>query len=198
VFSSRRSVSLGFRAKTGRAIAVALAATEGVPSLVDRREIGLVDPHVDVGDGPYHTVMELPWAEGQVAVQGLVSVVERFAVEVVTSLVRELRSRGFDVVSVGVTGSPDRDLRKIGNFHIRAHAAEGILFRRVLEVAAAANGIRYRTVSDRLLANVAESELSSRGVSVSDSLKAMGRVAGPPWRTDERAAATVAWLALAG
>lgn len=38
-----------------------------------------------------------------------------------------------------VVGSAPRSLDRIGNQHIRAHAAEGILFRRVLEVASEHN-----------------------------------------------------------
>jgi hypothetical protein len=191
---SRTTASIGFRAKTGRAIAVTLAAPAGAPLFVDRREITLVDPLEPASGQPYHQVMELPWAEAQDAVQELVEVVERQAAKAVAALVRELRERGFDVGAIGVAGSPDRKLEKIGNFHIRAHAAEGILFRRVLESAAAAAGIAYRTLSDRSLAQIAESELPA---TLTETLKAMGRAAGPPWRADERAAATAAWLALA-
>jgi len=76
------------------------------------------------------------------------------------------------------------DLGRIGNEHIRAHAAEGVLFRRVLEVAAERNGVVCRGFSDK--------ELGAPNAKI----KALGKKAGPPWRADERAAAMAAWLAL--
>jgi hypothetical protein len=57
------------------------------------------------------------------------------------SLIEELKSQSIKVSGVGIVGAPDRDLARIGNFHIRAHAAEGVLFRKVLNVAAEANGL---------------------------------------------------------
>ena len=58
------SVAVGFRAKTGRAIAVALA--DGAqPKFVSRQEISLVDPRMPETAQPYHEVMELPWDEAE-------------------------------------------------------------------------------------------------------------------------------------
>jgi hypothetical protein len=195
--SARRRASIGFRAKTGRAIVVALAESLRIPELVHRGEVSLVDPRVPDSGGPYHAVMELPWAEAQAAVRDLISVLERSATDVVASQIRELTARRFDVVGIGIVGSPDRRLERIGSSHIRAHAAEGILFRNILEVAATANGIPHRALSDRSFSEFASSEFSARDIRIADALKAMGRAAGPPWRTDEKAAATAAWLTLA-
>src|SRR2546422_727739 len=70
------------------------------------------------------------------AVRPLERQIEPIAIKMLSGLLNDLASKGFDVPSVGVVGSPDRQLDRIGNPHIRAHAAEGILFRRVLEIAA--------------------------------------------------------------
>jgi hypothetical protein len=182
----RTRASVGLRAKTGRAIAVTLAASGKSAEFVDRREISLVNAEIAASGGPYHAVMELPWAEAQLAVRETAAAVERIATAALAAQLRELAARGFDVAGVGIVGSPDRRLETIGNFHIRAHAAEGILFRRVLEVAAAANGVKHQTFSDR----------SINDPSLADEMRALGRAAGPPWRADERAAATAAWRVL--
>ena len=170
---------LGFRAKTGRAIAVAL---DDDGEFLLRREVSLVDPKLPATAEPYHAVMELPWAKAQVQVQPLVAAIENVATDVLTALIAELGT----ITAVGVVGAPPKDLARIGNEHIRAHAAEGVLFRRVLEVAAERHGIPCRGISDKEL-----------GAS-SAKIKAMAKKAGPPWRADERAAATAAWLALQG
>src|SRR5262249_45931417 len=98
------------------------------------------------------------------------------------------RLKGFVVSAVGVVGSPDRKLEKIGNSHIRAHAAEGILFRRVLEIAANEQGLKWRSFSDRAF------ELES--LKWKTTLAPLGPAAGKPWRVDERLAAAAACLAL--
>jgi hypothetical protein len=190
-----RIVAVGFRAKTGRAICVALAGPEDAPEFLWRGETALADPALPGTAEPYHQVMDLPWEEGQLAVQPLVTRIELVAREAVALLIRELGAQGGKVRALGVVGSADRSLAKIGNYHIRAHAAEGILFRRVLEVAAAQNRLQCRAFSEKEVSVIAASELGG-AARVAAHLKALGARAGSPWRADERAAATAAWLAL--
>ena len=190
-------VAVGFRAKTGRAIGVALAGPEDAPELLWRGETSLVDPTLPETAEPYHHVMDLPWDKGQVAVQPLVARIEVVAATAVAALIRTLGAHGGKVRAVGVVGSPDRSLAKIGNYHIRAHAAEGILFRRVLEAAASENHLQCRAFSEKEVSASAASELGG-AARVAAYLKVLGVRAGSPWRADERAAATAAWLALAG
>jgi hypothetical protein len=166
---------LGLRAKTGRAIAVVLSRKG---EFVARREISLVDPAIDDTAQPYHVVMEMPWADATVAVRQLATAIERVATKAVRALARE-----FDVRAVGIVGAPERKLEKIGNQHIRAHAAEGVLFRHVLEVAAEANKLRHRAFTEKSL----PADFASQ-------LKDLGRAAGSPWRADEKMAAIAALL----
>ncbi len=187
--------AIGFRAKTGKAIAVALAEGLKSPRYLWRREVVLYDPEMRATGQPYHEVMELPWERALIEVQPLVRRIEAVARAVVRSLLRELAGEGLDVSVIGVVGSADRPLEKIGNFHIRAHAAEGILFRRVLETAAARNAIRSLAFSEKVLPSASSAALGGTA-RVTSTLKALGREAGSPWRADERAAATAAWLAL--
>jgi hypothetical protein len=48
------------------------------------------------------------------------------------------------------------------------------------------------------LDEIAAAELKRPLAGVKNQLAEMGRIAGSPWRADEKAAATAAWLALAG
>jgi len=157
--------ALGFRARTGRAIVV---ATGDDLSFLLRREVSLVDPTLPDTAEPYHASMALPWSESEIAVQPLVAAIENVATRVLTELIAELG----DVRAVGVVGAPPKNLPGIGNEHIRAHAAEGVLFRRVLEVAAERNGVACR--------GFAETELGAPDAKI----KALGKKAGPPWRAD--------------
>jgi hypothetical protein len=98
---------------------------------------------------------------------------------------------------VGIVGAGERNLEKIGSTHIRAHAAEGVLFRAVLEAGAAGNDLPNRRFDEKNLDKTAESELKVSSAKIKGTLAEMGRSAGSPWRADEKAAALAAWLALA-
>jgi len=186
---AQQTATLGFRAKTGRAIAVALSGSRDQPRFLLRREVDLKDAEVPETAQPYHSVLELPWSRATVVVKDLVTVIERRASEVFAELRDELQSKGFALTAAGVVGSPDRSLEKIGNPHIRAHAAEGMTFRQVLEFAAAQHAIPCRSFSDRTIGISASA--------VDRVLKSLGQSAGAPWRLDEKAAATAAWILLA-
>jgi hypothetical protein len=188
-------VALGFRSKTGRAILVALSGPVESPCLLVRREATLYSPQSPVTVLPYHRVMELPWDEAVVAIQTAESIIERLAIAAIGEILEELENRSHPVKAIGVVGSPDRDLTRIGNRHMRSHAAEGILFRRVLETAADRNGFAARSFSDRDIETVACEELSWSPPRFKEVMQILGRAAGPPWRSDERLAATAALLA---
>lgn len=172
-----------------------LAVTRDVPEFVWRGEIALVDPAWPEPFGPYHSVMELPWEEAEVAVRPLVARVETAARTAIETLVQQMTADGGKVATVGVVGSPDRSLAKLGNYHIRAHAAEGILFRRVVELAAERNGLACQAFSEKEVMHQAALRLGGEA-KVAAHLKTLGRQAGAPWRADERAAAAAAWLTI--
>ena len=187
---------LGFRAKTGRAIAIALSGPAAEPRFVLRRDVDLVEHSVPGTAEPFHAVMDLPWPEAVLAARDLIRVIEDRATAALDELGTELRIRGVELGGVAVVGSPDRTLEKIGSAHVRAHAAEGIAFRQVLEVAAARRSLRCRAFSDRTIDVAAASALRLDPERVTEILTSLGRDAGRPWRKDERAAAAAAWTLL--
>jgi len=190
------SAAIGFRAKTGRAICVVLGGTSEAPLVVKKFEMRLTDPKVPATFQPYHAVMELPWEQSQKAVHKSASAIEAVARDGVKSLIEELKSQGTKVSGVGIVGAPDRDLARIGNFHIRAHAAEGVLFRKVLNVAAEANGLKWRLIPDKDFEPVVKSELGAKASRIKRQISELGRTVPAPWRADEKQAATAAWLML--
>lgn len=182
----RVTAAIGFRAKTAKAIVVAIAGPPAKPTLIWRQEIALDDPSVPATAQPYHVVMEMPWADAVIAVKPIVAAIEAVAAGAIESLIQELRAAKYVVRAVGIVGSPDKPLERFGNPHIRAHAAEGMLFRRVLEKAAAAHRLTSRTYAD---------DVARR---FKPQLKRLGMQAGAPWRNDEKCAAAAALLALGG
>ena len=189
-------VSIGLRAKTGRAIAVVLGGTTDAPLVLTKFEISLSDPKIPATAQPYHEVMDLPWEESQKAVRKSAAAIEAIARKTLAGLIKELQSQGMKVSGAGIVGAKDRDLARIGNYHIRAHAAEGVLFRQVLDLAADANGLKRRTFSDREFDQTAATELGAEAEGVKRKLNDLRHTVGPPWRADEKQAATAAWLVL--
>jgi hypothetical protein len=188
--------AIGLKPKTGRAVAVVLSGPRNAPELIKRKELTLTDPRIPATFQPYHEVMEMPWKESEKKVKPYIRAIEKVAAKALEQLVHELRAEGLEVAGVGIAGTADRELAKIGNYHIRAHAAEGLLFRQVLEFAARANKLAQRTFIEKTLQTQAASELGCSITKLNNSLKTLGRSAGPPWRTDHRVAATAAWLTL--
>lgn len=191
------SVAIGLRAKTGRAIAVVLGGPLASPRVLKRIEVKLTDPALPETSAPYHHLLDLPWAKATVAVRRIASRIEKVASRELARLVREAQKDGLIVGGVGIVGAGERNLEKIGSTHIRAHAAEGVLFREVLEFAAAANKLRSRRFDEHSLDVTAAEELKLPVARIRAHLAEMGRSAGRPWRADEKAAAIAAWLVLA-
>ena len=191
------AIAIGLRAKTGRAIAVALGGPPEAPIVLIKTEIKLIDPKVPATRQPFHVVMELPWPQWQRAASKTARAIERVTAEALERLIGELQEHGHKTVGVGVIGAPDRDLARIGNPHIRAHAAEGVLFRHVLELGAAANGLTCKAFSDRDFDEVA-ANLNKNYSKVRKNLDNLRQSVSPPWRMDEKQAAMAAWIVLHG
>jgi hypothetical protein len=187
---------IGLRAKTGRAIAVVLGGSRAAPLVLSKAEIKLTDPKIPETFQPYHEVMDLTWEQSQTAVRTFTRPIETVARKALAKMIKELHAQGSKVKGVGIVGSKDRDLARIGNYHIRAHAAEGILFRHVLELAAESNGLPARAFPDRELEQIATSELGLSPAAIKQALGNLGQSLDPPWRGDEKQAALAAWLTL--
>ena len=191
-------VAIGLRAKTARAIAVVLGGASDAPVVLKKFEMTLADPKVPATAQPYHEVMDLPWEESEKAVRKSARAIEAIARKALAQLIKELEAADMKVAGVGIVGAKDKDLARIGNFHIRAHAAEGVLFRRVLDLAADTNSLTRRTFSDREFDELTKNELGGEGAILKRKLNDLGRSLPAPWRTDEKQAATAAWLVLHG
>ena len=189
-------VAIGLRAKTARAIAVVLGGSLDSPVVVTKTEFKLADPKVRATAQPYHEVMDLAWEESQIAVRTSAAQIESIARTALSQLIEDLRKEGMKISGLGIVGAKDRDLTRIGNPHIRAHAAEGVLFRRVLDLAADANGLRRETFPDREFDQIAKARVGSEFVAIRRKVNDLGRTVAPPWRADEKQAALAAWLVL--
>jgi predicted trehalose synthase len=181
--------ALGLRAKSGRAIAVVLCGPAASPSVLWRGELSFAGARQ-----PYHPTIDLPWPAAQAAVRPVAARIEASAAKALAKLLAEMAAAGSAVGIVGVVGAGPRDPGRVANPHIRAHAAEGLLFRQVLEAAAAANGLRSVLFPEKEIHATAARDLGLAAPALRSRLQELGRAVGSPWRVDEKDAALAAWL----
>lgn len=183
-------IAVGFRVKSGFAIAVALMGPVSAPSAVSRRVIEMSDPDVPETRQPYHDGF-FRTEENAREIARRVRIVERCAKHSVAALLKDTRVARAGLI-VGSVIDPD----KVGNPHIRAHAHEGRLFRTVLEEALRSRGVDCQVIVEKQLAAKTASVLRRPPREIAHTLDRFGKALGSPWRADEKAAATAAWLSL--
>ena len=88
------------------------------------------------------------------------------------------------------------DPSRVGNPHIRAHASEGQLFREVLREALESRGVACDVIVEKDLPKRVAAGLQRRDGEIRSVVARFGREVGGPWRADEKAASTAAWMLL--
>ncbi len=186
-------VALGFRVKSGYAVAVALRGPATSPTIATRQVVELSDPAAPETRQPYHHEMFTYETDAR-AIAKRVDAVERCARASVDALLADAALAGCRRATL-VVGSVI-DPQSVGNPHIRAHASEGRLFRSVLQTALEARGVACDLVVEKQLRAKASEKLNERPATIARQVARMGKDAGPPWRADEKAASTAAWMTL--
>ena len=79
---------------------------------------------------------------------------------------------------------------------MRAHANEGRLFRTVLENALQSHGVAVDVIVEKTLPKKAIAALDRSAGDVKKVIDGFGEALGTPWRAEEKAAATAAWIAI--
>jgi len=188
--------AVGFRVKSGYAIAVVLDGSRQTPRPVASRIVELSDPGVAETRQPYHDGF-YKTEEDTREIARRVRIVKRCAKKSVAALVSEMEREALAertwraALVVGSLIDPNT----VGNPHIRAHAHEGQLFRSVLEEALAEHAVDCDVIVDKQLASQVAKELG-RPASVARAVASFGKTLGGRWRAEEKAAATAAWLTL--
>lgn len=189
------NLALGFRVKSGYAVAVALRGPASAPEAIARRVVELSDPDAVETRQPYHHGF-YTHEEDRRQIARLVKVVERCAKRSVTALLKDECLAGLRCRRAGLVVGSVIDPKQIGNPHIRAHASEGRLFRTVLAGALQSHDIDCDVIVEKQLAGKAAAGLDRPGREITRVLAGFGKALGGPWRADEKAASTAAWLAL--
>jgi hypothetical protein len=190
------SAALGVRVKSGWAMTVLLTGPVSAPHVLDRRRIELSDPAVPRTRQPYHAGFGMAQRSRR-TIARLVRTVERCAQASFAAAVRRYRGDGVKLRGVGLVVGSVIDPAQIANPHIRAHAAEGALFRRVVHEAALRQRLGTITVLERDVYATAARLTSRTAVTVKGIVAELGNTLDGPWRADEKTAAAAAWVVLA-
>jgi hypothetical protein len=190
-----KQLGLGFRVKSGYAIAVALRGPAAAPSVAARLVVELSDPAVPATRQPYHDGFYKRQDDPR-ELSRLVALVKRCAAQSLDALLKDERLAGPRCRVAGVVVGSVIDPQRVGNLHIRAHASEGQLFRTVLVDALTAHAIASDVIVDRMLAKTAAKGLRRPDAAIARAVAALGKTYGGTWRAEEKAACTAAWLAL--
>lgn len=175
---------------------VLLAGPTRAPRVLDRRRIELSDPARPRTRQPYHAGFGTAQSSRTVITR-LVRIIERRAHRSLKDLLREYAKAGVRSRAAAIVVGSVIDPARIGNPHIRAHALEGALFRRV-----AVDGLRAERIGSLVVLEreVYASAAHAAGVTQSQMKGLVAELAGQVrgrWRAEEKTAAAAACLVLA-
>ena len=190
------AAAIGFRARTGSAAVVAVAGTLDRPVLVESTRIMLLPPGVFA---PYHAAEHLAPAAAGKHVEKDIATAHRMAEEGVREVAGRCTKAGHKVRGCGVLvgkGMPEWSTAEILAVHFRMHKAEGELFRNVLVAAARACELPVSKLPGDSPIDAAAKILGVTRNRLDAALLALGKMAGPPWKAEQKEAAAAALVAL--
>jgi hypothetical protein len=193
--------AIGFRAHSGWAALVAVGGLRRAPVVIARRRIETADPSIPGSKQPYHRAEGWELKKAEEYLRRCAARSRLLARRALRAALAELWNAGHKPVGCGIllaSGKAPRKLSTILASHALIHAAEGQLFREVLIHASRHSKLPVTEVKEREVFVRAAAELRRPVERLQRRLAEMGRAIGPPWTQDEKLAALVAWLALAG
>ena len=189
-------VAIGLKARTGRAVLVAIADDQHEPRVIERSQIQLLP---EGAWAPYHAAKELDAADAGESIKRSIASAHDLAASGLREAARRLTEAGHEPCGCAVlvgTGMPNWSTDEILAVHVRMHKAEGELFRDVLVAGARACHLELTTLSDKSALDDASRMLGLARSRLDECLATLGRSAGPPWARDQKEAAAAALVAL--
>jgi len=187
--------ALGFRVKSGWAVAVLIGGSVRTPHLCDSYVINLSDPRNPATRQPYHAAMGRIETNASKLKRRTQSV-RRTSAKSVADLFRRYIDLGYKIQSAGLVVGSVIDPDLIANPHIRAHALEERLFRTTLAAALQSRGIRCAIFTERDAYVAAAKTLGTSPAEIKSTVANLGDSANGPWRAEQKLAALAAWMSL--
>jgi hypothetical protein len=180
---------------------VAVAGTPRRPEILDRRRIQIADRSIPGSLQPYHAAEELPLEKAKKLLKRCEAGSTRLAHKAVGELARDLTAKGYTIAGCGLLLASGRPLPRLESLlasHALIHAADGEHFRDALALAVKRRGFSILRVPERDLHAAAAKRFRMPPSALQARVNEAGKPLGPPWTADQKLAALVAWLVLAG
>ncbi|PYK38146.1 MAG: hypothetical protein DME49_08975 [Verrucomicrobia bacterium] len=187
--------ALGFRVKSGWAVAILMSGSVRSPHLCDSRVINLSDPCDPATRQPYHAAMGL-LETNATKLKRRTQSVRRTTEQSVVDLLQRYIDNDYKIRFAGLVVGSVIDPRSIANPHIRAHALEGRLFRTTLAAALQSRRIRCAAFTERGAYATAAEALGKSPTQIKYTVTSLGDSANGAWRAEQKLAALAAWMAL--
>ena len=187
--------ALGFRVKSGWAVAILMSGSLRSPQLCDSCVINLSDPRDPATRQPYHAAMGLLETNAK-RLKRRTQSVRRTTEQSVVDLLQRHIDNDYKIRSAGLVVGSMIDPDSIANSHIRAHALEGRLFRMTLVTALQSHGVRCAIFTEREAYATAAKSLGQSTAQIKRVLAELGDATNGPWRVEQKLAALAAWMAL--
>ena len=195
-----KQAAIGFRAHSGWAAVVAVCLDRGLPVVLARQRVHLVETFTYEFRQPYHTAEKMPQGQAREFISRMRTESRRLAYRAVQELESRTQEQGVKLTRCGLllaSGRPLPVLEKILASHALIHTADGELFREAILHASARCGLRDFRIREKELLDRAENVLRLKSAALMRRVTELGRSFGAPWSQDEKFAALAAWLALA-
>jgi len=194
-----KACAIGIRVHSGWGALVAVSGEPNNTEIIDRRRVDIVDRKAPGAAQPYHYAknLELPAAEKYIAKSA--SSAAQLALAALREVVAQLGDRGYRLTKAVVllsSGRPLPEFVKILASHAMIHTAEGEFFRQAFREACSSLKIPVTGIRERDLDERVKSAFSKGAASLKARIAGMGKTLGPPWTTDQKAAALAAAIAL--
>jgi hypothetical protein len=192
---------LGIAPHSVWAAAVLLGGTPAEPRVVLRERLELSDARLAGSKQPYHELEGLPLAQAQRQLARFCASAGGLAQSSLRALLDRAQAAGVEPRTAGILDSSGRSgatLAAILASHALIHTADGNHFREALAQGCQGLGLRVARIPQRELAVHAAAALRKSPQLLAATVKALGRGMGSPWGADQKYAALLAWLLLAG
>ena len=195
-----KSAAVGFRAHSGWTALVAVSLSKGMPCVLARQRLHLVETFTYEFRQPFHTGEKLPLDEARAFISRIETEAKSLAYRAICELRKSLEAQGYRLTRCGLVLASGRALPSLPLIlasHALIHTADGELFRGSLLHASARCGLATRSTKERELLSEASRTLRLKPNVLARRIAELGRPLGAPWSQDEKLASLVAWLALA-
>ena len=188
---------VGFRAHSGWTALVAVSLEKGVPTVLSRQRLQLVETFSFKFRQPFHTAETMRFEDANKFISAVRVAAEHIAYRSLHTVRLDLRKRGYQLDRVGLllaSGKPLPELEKILQSHALIHTADGELFRQVLRHASTRCGMQITCTKERGLLERCTEVFSLKPPELLRRVTELGRPFGSPWSQDEKFATLAAWL----